>query len=73
MGFITFGAPYHDAPALGQGSYAFWINETGPRSGYSLEFNVSAIPEPSPIILSSLVALPILFLRRRRRRVDEAG
>jgi hypothetical protein len=61
---ITAGPPYDYAATLGPGSYAFWINETGPVSGYEFQFNVAAVPEPSALWLT-LIGLPAVFLRRR--------
>lgn len=64
LGTITAGPPYDYVSTLGPGSYAFWINETGPTSGYQFQFNVSAIPEPS----ATLCLLPILATLLHRRR-----
>jgi hypothetical protein len=61
---ITAGPPYDYAATLGPGSYAFWINETGPVSGYEFQFNVAAVPEPSALWFT-LIGLPAVFLRRR--------
>jgi hypothetical protein len=61
---ITTGPPYNYAATLGQGSYAFWINETGPRSGYEFQFAVSEIPEISSWA-GILLAAPLCFRRRR--------
>jgi hypothetical protein len=61
---ITAGPPYDYAATLGPGSYAFWINETGPVSGYEFQFNVTAVPEPSTLI-GILLAAPLCTRRRR--------
>ncbi|MEY3896251.1 MAG: hypothetical protein RLZZ214_1771 [Verrucomicrobiota bacterium] len=61
---ITAGPPYDYAATLGPGSYAFWINETGPTSGYEFQFNVTAVPEASAL-LGILLSAPICFRRRR--------
>lgn len=58
---MTAGPPYNYANSLGTGSYAFWINETGPMSGY--EFRFTIVPEPSTAAL--LAASFILFRRKR--------
>lgn len=61
---ITVGPPYDYAATLGSGTYAFWINETGPTSGYEFQFNVTAVPEASAL-LGILLSAPICFRRRR--------
>lgn len=59
---MTAGPPYDYANSLGTGSYAFWINETGPLSSY--EFRFTIVPEPSISIL--LLTASALLLRRKR-------
>lgn len=62
---ITAGPPYDYAATLGPGSYAFWINETGPVSGYEFQFSVTAVPEAGAPMLA-LAAVSLLCVRRRR-------
>ncbi len=61
---ITAGPPYDYAATLGPGSYAFWLNETGPVSGYEFQFNLTAVPEPGAFLLA-LFSLPFFFSRVR--------
>ncbi len=62
---MTAGPPYDYAATLGPGSYAFWVNETGPTSGYEFQFNISAIPEPGAFFLVC-AGLPLLLRRKRK-------
>jgi hypothetical protein len=62
--FLTAGPPFDYATTLGPGSYAFWINETGPVSGYQFRFQVAAVPEPSIPMLAAVAGL--LLVRRKR-------
>ncbi len=63
---MTAGPPYDYAATLGPGTYAFWVNETGPTSGYEFQFNLSAIPEPGAFFLVC-AGLPLLLRRKRRK------
>lgn len=59
---IGFTAP------LRSGDYSFWIQEAGAATvDYALTFNVSAVPEPSTLMLLAPGALVGLALARRRR------
>ena len=60
--FLT-GQPFNGVNELGEGDYAFWFNETGPDSAYSLAFTV--VPEPSTAVL--LLSATTLIIRRRRK------
>lgn len=64
--FLTVGPPYDYVNKLGPGSYAFWINETGPKSDYSFSFTVSAnvIPELSSSLFFLVTGL-FVFQRNR--------
>lgn len=63
---ISSLAPFFGAETLGAGSYAIWLNETGPASSYSLQFEVAnTIPEPSSSLLTALAVLSLCSLRRR--------
>ncbi len=68
---ITFAsapsiAPFFGAATLTEGSYAGWLNETGPASTYKLQFEVAnTIPEPSTSLLAGLAAIALCGLRRR--------
>lgn len=62
---LTVGPPYDYAATLGPGSYAFWVNETGPTSSYQFQFTV--VPEPGTPLLA-LPALALLLRRKRHRR-----
>lgn len=58
---------------LGPGTYTFWYQETGTDTGYSLEFNISAVPEPAITVPLVVSALTILLRRRRDRIQSETG
>ena len=65
---ITSLAPFFGVDTLTEGSYAGWLNETGPSSTYSLQFEASsttAVPEPSAALLASLAALGLCTRRQR--------
>jgi len=54
------------AAPLTEGNHAFWIQETGGATDYSISFNViSAVPEPSSAI--ALIGLGLGGLVRRKR------
>ena len=56
---------------LGPGQYTFYIQQTGPQTLYTLDFNVSsasAVPEPSSLGVMSCAALGGLGIRRIRSR-----
>ena len=57
---------------LGAGVYSMYIQETGGiPSNYTLTFNITAVPEPSAMLLLgcvATVALPIIWNRKRRGR-----
>jgi hypothetical protein len=64
----TGGGATGFAPPLAAGSYAFWIQETGPvATSYALDFDVTAVPEPSELamLLAGLAALAVVARRRR--------
>lgn len=61
---ITAGPPYFSITEFGAGSYAFWVNETGPASTYEFAFNLTAVPEPS-VMTALLAGLPLIWRRRR--------
>ncbi|HQY89788.1 MAG TPA: hypothetical protein PK402_14135 [Tepidisphaeraceae bacterium] len=52
---IGFTAP------LPEGSYSFWIQQTGPVCTYTLDFRIAAVPEPAALGL-----LCVMFLGLRR-------
>ncbi len=52
---------------LPAGSYSIYIQETGPLSTYSLNFNVVAVPEPSSLVLFGIGASVATAVRYRRR------
>lgn len=52
-------------PPLSAGTYAFWIQEIDAPVQYRLDFNVSAIPEPSQWVLMSLGLIALGALRRK--------
>ena len=53
------------ATPLAAGNHAFWLQEIGGATDYSISFNVTAVPEPSSAI--TLIGLGLIgFVRRRR-------
>lgn len=63
-------SPNATSTPLGEGSYAFWINEVEPQpASYAFEFVTDFAPTPEPRISLMLTALGILFLRRSRTGV----
>jgi hypothetical protein len=62
---ITAGPPFFEVTQLEAGSYAFWINETGPTSRYEFAFNITAVPEPSALTVALLATFPLVLRRRR--------
>lgn len=62
---IVGGQPFNNANPLPAGQYAVWLNETGASSSYQWSFEVTAIPEPSAvIILLGSMLIPLLVRRR---------
>jgi MYXO-CTERM domain-containing protein len=60
-------SPNASAPPLGEGTYAFWINEIEPTPAFSaLEFLVTPAPIPEPAVLPLLGLAGLVTLRRRR-------
>ena len=53
---------------LGAGDYTVYLQETGPKSEYTLHFEVSAVPEPSSVAVLSLGFLSVGALVYRRRK-----
>ena len=62
---LNVGDPIGGSPTLGEGNYAFWLNETAAGSEWELEFVVEPVPEPSSVLLIAL-ACNIAFFRRKR-------
>lgn len=58
-----YGGDGFDGP-LGPGEYTFWIQEGSEQIQYSINFQVTAVPEPGSAALLGLACL--LMLRRRR-------
>jgi hypothetical protein len=56
------------APPLTGASYTFWIQQTGAETTYQLDFVVSAIPEPSSVVMLGMLSLWALMLPRRSHR-----
>ena len=64
---IFSSSPNATSGSLGEGSYAFWINEIEPQTvTYAFDFvaDVAPVPEPGTLALFG-VALPLLLRRRR--------
>lgn len=61
---ITVGPPFDFVPSLPSGEYAAWFNEIDFPSTYSVDFVVSAVPEPSSTFYF-LILCPLSLLRRR--------
>jgi hypothetical protein len=60
-------SPNSSSGTLGEGSYAFWINEVEPQpASYAFEFVTDFAPAPEPGVLAFLALAPVAFLRRRR-------
>lgn len=51
-------------PPLGSGDYSFYIQQTGDPTSYSLDFNVTAVPEPSMGFACGLALIGIIGYRR---------
>lgn len=51
--------------SLGNGSYAFLVQQLGAATSYQFDYNVTAVPEPSLACLPGLVSLVLLRARRR--------
>jgi len=62
---LNVGDPIGGGETLGEGSYAFWLNETAAGSEWEFEFVVEPVPEPSSVCLLAL-ASSLSFLRRKR-------
>lgn len=58
-----FGGTGFDGP-LGPGDYTFWVQEGSEQIQYSINFQMTAVPEPGSAMLLGLAGL--LVLRRRR-------
>jgi len=60
-------APFFGQETLDEGTYAGWLNETGPSSDYILNFETRAVtvPEPSSVILLGFAAIGFLGYRCR--------
>lgn len=58
-----FGGTGFDGP-LGPGDYTFWIQEGSEQIQYTIDFQVTAVPEPGS---AGLLGLACLILLRRRR------
>jgi hypothetical protein len=54
-------------PPLGSGEYSFYIQQTGDVTSYSLDFNVTAVPEPSTTFACGLALIVVIGYRRFRR------
>jgi len=56
-------------PPLLNGTYTFLIQQTGPaQTGYEFDYVVTAVPEPSALLLVGLgVAVAFLIIRERHR------
>lgn len=67
LGTITFGLPFSGASSLPTGEYAGWLNETGARSTYTIDFVVSAVPEPSVGLLGLIAVMGVVIHRKRSR------
>ncbi|MEP4079904.1 PEP-CTERM sorting domain-containing protein [Haloferula sp.] len=66
LGTITGGGlPFSGATSLPTGQYAGWLNETGAGSTYTIDFVVSAVPEPSSGLLG-LIGMALAVTRRKR-------
>lgn len=59
----AFGGTGFDGP-LGPGNYTFWVQEGSEQIQYSINFEMTAVPEPGSSLLLGLAGL--LMLRRRR-------
>lgn len=69
MGSIGLGSGY--TPPLGAGTYTFYLQQTGPLTQYTLDFNVSsasAVPEPSTTLALTALAFAGVGYRRLRRK-----
>jgi len=62
---LTVGNPLGGVDTLTEGSYAFWLNETGDGSEWTLEFVVESVPEPSTISFLTLCSAVFLMCRKR--------
>ena len=75
LGSGTFSAAPFNVPtfsgSLGAGTYTFWYQEGPMDTEYTLDFQVSAVPEPASVIglgLMALVAMPAFRFRRKKER-----
>jgi hypothetical protein len=57
-------------PPLGSGDYSFYIQQTGAPTSYSLDFNVTAVPEPSMTFACGLALIGVIGYRRIRRESE---
>ncbi len=62
---VTNGPPFNSIPTLSSGVYAAWLNEIDFPSLYSLDFVVTAVPEPH-FVAQFTVLLSLFALRRNR-------
>ncbi len=49
-------------------TYTVYIQQTGPENRYTLDFAVSAVPEPAHVSLAAIAMVGIAAYRRRRRK-----
>ena len=58
------------SPPLGAGQYTIYIQENNEQAptDYTLEFNVTSVPESSSVVALSTACLGFIAFRRSRRR-----
>ena len=67
--FAALGVPTFSGP-LGAGTYTFWYQEGPTDTQYSLDFQVTAVPEPTTLTGVGMLALAMLRFRRKKLRAD---